>query len=96
MALKFPFPVVQVIWHDACTTYGWEAHDEVDVNEELCTTIGFLVARGPETIVVASSIDLTNNNARIKIPVGMVKTINELQVAIKKVKEVKQDEIPVN
>jgi len=92
MALKFPFPVVQVIWHDACTTYGWEAHDEVDVNEELCTTIGFLVARGPETIVVASSIDLTNNNSRIKIPVGMVKTINELQVAIKKAKEVKQDE----
>jgi hypothetical protein len=87
MALKFPFPVVQIVWHDACTTYGWEAHDEVDVNEELCTTIGFLVARGPETIVVASSIDATNNNSRIKIPVGMVKTINELQVTHKKPKK---------
>ena len=93
MTLKFPFPIVQILWHDACTTYGWEAHDEVDLNEELCTTIGFLIARGPETIVIASSIDDTNNNSRIKIPVGMIKTIKELAVSYKKEKkvEVKED-----
>ncbi len=90
MALKFPFPVVQIVWHDASTTYGWEAHDEVDVGEELCTTIGFLIARGPETIVVASSIDDTNNNSRIKIPVGMVKTINEVNITYKKPKKEKE------
>lgn len=91
---KYPLPLCEVVWHDAVTTYGWEENDEADTNEELVTTIGFVVARGEHTVIVSSTIDKehgTQNNSRIKIPTGMIKTIKELSVSYKKVKE-KKDE----
>jgi hypothetical protein len=53
------------------------------------------VARGENVVVIASSLDQETHamsNSRIKIPVGMIKTIKELTVSYKKNKEVKQDE----
>lgn len=90
--IKYPTPLVEIIWHDAATTFGWEHEDEADTTEELMTTIGFVVAKGEHTIIVASSIDNATgkmNNSRIKIPVGMIKTIRELSVVYKKAKEKK-------
>jgi len=95
MALKFPLPLVEIVWHDACTDSGWESHDKTSTTEELMVTIGFLVARGENVVVIASSLDQETHamsNSRIKIPVGMIKTIKELTVSYKKNKEVKQDE----
>lgn len=90
--IKYPAPLVEVVWHDAATTFGWEHEDEADTTEELMTTIGFIIAKGEHTIIIASSIDNETgkmNNSRIKIPVGMIKTIRELSVVYKKVKEKK-------
>lgn len=88
--IKYPTPLVEVVWHDAATTFGWEHEDEADTTEELMTTIGFVIAKGEHTIIVASSIDNETgkmNNSRIKIPVGMIKTIKELNVSYKKAKK---------
>lgn len=91
--IKYPSPLVEIIWHDAATTFGWEHEDEADTSEELMTTIGFVIAKGEHTIIVASSIDNDTgkmNNSRIKIPVGMIKSIKELTVSYKRVKEKKE------
>ncbi len=99
MALKFPLPLVEIVWLDACTDSGWETHDKASVTDELMVTIGFLVARGENVVVIASSLDQETHamsNSRIKIPGGMIKTIKELTIAYKKNKEVKQDEVSVN
>jgi len=90
---KYPLPLCEVVWHDALTTYGWEDNEEADTNEELMTTIGFIVARGENTIIIASTIDNDGgkmNNSRIKIPVGMIKTIKEVNVSYKKPKKEKE------
>ncbi len=90
---KYPLPLCEVVWHDALTTFGWEDNEEADTNEELVTTIGFIVARGENTIIVASTIDKEHgnqNNSRIKIPVGMIKTIKEVNVSYKKPKKEKE------
>ncbi len=95
MALKFPVNLVEVVWHDACTDSGWETHDKTNITEELMVTIGFLVARSENVIIIASSLDQESHlmsNSRIKIPVGMIKTIRELSVSYKKEKKV---EVPV-
>ncbi len=96
MALKFPLPLVEIVWHDACTDSGWETHDKTNTTEELMVTIGFLVARGENVVVIASSLDQETHamsNSRIKIPVGMIKTIKELTISYKKNKEVKHNEV---
>jgi hypothetical protein len=93
MTIKLKCPLVLVEWHDACTSFGWENEDEVDTSEELMTTIGFVIAKGEHTIIVASSIDNDTgkmNNSRIKIPVGMIKTIKEVNVSYKKPKKEKE------
>lgn len=99
MALKFPLPLVEIVWHDACTDSGWETHEKADITEELMITIGFLVARSPTLVIVASSLDQESHlmsNSRIKIPVGMIKSIRELSVSYKKQKEVNKDVVPGN
>ena len=90
MPIKFPMPLAEIIWHDAETGHGWELHSEVDTKEELMITVGFIVARGETTVVVASSIDKESHcqsNSRIKIPIGMIKSVRELNVTYKKKKE---------
>lgn len=90
--IKYSNPLVEILWHDALTTFGWEHEDEIDTSEELMTTIGFVVAKGDHTIIVASSVDNETgklSNSRIKIPVGMIKSIKELTVSYKKTKEKK-------
>jgi hypothetical protein len=85
--IKYHAPPVEVVWHDAATTFGWEHEDEADTNEELMVTIGFLVAKGEHTIIIASSLDQETgkmNNSRMKIPLGMIKSIKELSVSYKK------------
>lgn len=102
MADKFGLPLVIVEWHDAATGHGWENHEEVDTREELMITVGFIVAKGDSTVVIASSIDKEDHaqsNSRIKIPLGMVKSIKELNISYKKDKKVKEepkDEVPGN
>ena len=93
MADKFGLPLVLVEWHDAATNHGWEAHEAVDTDEELMITVGFVIAKGKNTIVIASSIDKghhAQSNSRIKIPVGMIASIRELNVSYKKEKKVEE------
>jgi len=91
MADKFGLPLVIVEWHDAATGHGWETIEEVDTKEELMITVGFVVGKGENTIVIASSIDKEQHgqsNSRIKIPLGMIKSIKELNISYKKQKKV--------
>lgn len=95
MADKFGLPLVIVEWHDAATTFGWETHEDVDTEEELMITVGFVIAKGKNTIVIASSIDKEHHaqsNSRIKIPVAMITSIRELNISYKKKKQEVEDE----
>ena len=95
MALKFPVPLVEVIWHDASSDSGWETNTTANTSEELIVTIGFLITRGDSVVIISSSLDKEThsmNNSRMKIPIGMIKSVKELQVSYKKVKEEKQNE----
>ena len=88
---KYELPLVEVVWLDAETTHGWEGTEETDMNEVPVTTIGFLVAHNHSCIVIASSIATSVNNSRIKIPIGMVSSIQEISVTKKKAATLKDD-----
>lgn len=87
---KYTNPVVEVIWHDATTTFGWEEKEDVAVDEEICITIGFLIKKGDNVVVISSTIDNSDgnqSNSRIKIPTGMIKSMREVNVNYKKEKQ---------
>lgn len=96
--IKFKQPLIVVIWHDAATDHGWEPHEGVDTEDDLMITVGFLVAKGKNNVVVASSIDEASggmSNSRIKIPVGMIRSIKELNASYKKEKKQQETEIEI-
>lgn len=71
---SYPYPLVRVLWVDAATSHGWESKDEREQTVPLVTTIGFLIHENEHLICVASTIgDSGDHNARISIPIGMVK-----------------------
>lgn len=91
--MKYPFPVVEVIWLDAESTQGWEDEDESDHEIPEVMTIGFLIHKSDAGITVAATAckERTTNN-RLKIPAGMVKSIRYLRGAPKaKPEEAKHD-----
>jgi hypothetical protein len=85
--MKYTRPLLEVMWLDAETTHGWEVHEEVDAEQVPIVTVGFFIKQSPHMLVVASTIDNvegTQSNSRIKIPIGMIVSVKELNTTVKK------------
>jgi len=70
---KFPHRAILVVWDDAEVSNDWQ---EVPKEEELWQgtvyTLGFLVRETEKYLLIASTYDGNNTNARTKIPKGMI------------------------
>jgi hypothetical protein len=81
---SWPFDLVEILWDDAGTSSGWENETAIKPEEELVTTIGFLVKKTKKCFIVAASSYYNEVdeeycfNARIQIPKGMVKKVKVL------------------
>lgn len=69
------FKRVQVVWHDAFSTDAWTDIDGLDKNPLEVTSIGYLVAKTKDTVVVAGTIGQGQACCVIHIPRGMVKSM---------------------
>lgn len=79
----WPYDLVAVKWLDAEAQAGWKSVSEEDDEEELVTSVGFLLKRG-KILTLAATIyynpddgDHTTTN-RMLIPKAMVKKITVL------------------
>jgi len=74
--------LVEIVWFDAATTHGWESDAEVDDSNDPMITVGFLIRKTDDMLIVASSIDYDTgamSNGRIKIPLGMVQSYKTIR-----------------
>ena len=80
--MRYPKQLVEVTWVDAGSTHGWETDTEADLEPEIITTVGFIIAGNKESVIIASTIDATgvSNNCRLKIPVNMITSIKQLKI----------------
>ena len=76
---------VFVEWMDAESIDAWTSLSEVDHTLAAVHTIGYLIAETEDSITVASNLDTKNESASciMKIPMGMIIDIRELQVPTK-------------
>lgn len=87
MSIKRPkqtFPLVEVVWNDACDQEsGWQ--DGVKhPRPHLVLSVGFLLSKGNGHYVLAMDLDEGSlHNGRAQIPSGMVKKIKVLRKADK-------------
>ncbi len=74
-------PLVHVIWDDAFSTDAWTPILNLDKRTEVCHSVGFLVAKTPELVVVAGTVSEDGEACCvIHIPRRMVKSITKVGV----------------
>lgn len=73
------YPMVRVEWDDAATADDWDAVSGLaNLTTEPCETVGFLLHRDSERVVVASSIGGEDGNSATVIPAGCVRKVTTL------------------
>ena len=56
--MKFSHDIVMVTWDDAGELgLGWQQDDQIKPSKQLARTIGFLLAKTREHLVIASTVD---------------------------------------
>ena len=77
--MKFDYPLVECVWLDAETSFGWEEVADTDLSLAVAVTVGFLLARNEHYLSIASTTSGGTCNSRIKIPIKMIQTLVELK-----------------
>lgn len=67
------YPIVLVKWNDASSDDNeWKHEEDLDDNDEIVTTVGYLIKETKNFIWIACSTYEKYNNNRTKIPLGML------------------------
>lgn len=82
--MKFDYPLVECVWLDAETSFGWENVEDTDLSLAEAITVGFLLARNEHYLSIASTTSGGTCNSRIKIPIRMIQTLVELKATRQK------------
>lgn len=73
------YPIVRVLWNDASSDENeWKEDHELDDDDEIVTSVGFLVKQTKNFIWLASSTYDRYTNSRTKIPIPMIKEMGTL------------------
>jgi hypothetical protein len=76
---EIKYPLVMVTWGDACSSDKWQEMGDVDGKALSVTTVGFVVKKGPEVLVLMSTIDANGSVCgEMSIPLGMVTRVRPL------------------
>jgi len=70
--------VILVEWIDAVCSSGWEIDSKPELHP--CTTLGYLITEDTDAIVIASTLSLGSNNARMIIPKAWIKKRKEIHI----------------
>lgn len=79
--MKYDYPLVECLWLDAETSFGWEDVADADLSLAEAITVGFLLAKNEHYLSIASTTSGGTCNSRIKIPIKMIQTLTELKVS---------------
>lgn len=81
--------VILVEWQDAVCGAGWEVDSKPELHP--CSTVGYLIAESDDALLIASTISMDSNNARIAIPKAWIQTRRDINIEAKQRKKQRQD-----
>lgn len=81
--MKTDFPVVEIVWDDAATEMGWDVRPTA-AEPQLCLSLGFLVFENEKYVILASTVSGDHVNSKIQIPRGMIQSMREMNVTVKR------------
>ena len=74
-------PIVYVEWVDAVADNGWASGSKAEVHE--CKTVGFLIDETDHAVCIASTVSMTDTNARMHIPKAWIKNRRKISIEAK-------------
>ena len=79
--MEITHDVLKIVWLDAVAESGWEENATTKkLKLEECITVGFLIEKNKDSLIVASSVSKKENNARMCIPIKWIKSIKKLKI----------------
>jgi hypothetical protein len=55
--LIYKFPLVEIVWDDACSESGWCYVDDTKLSPQHCYTVGFLIFESRDHILIGHTHD---------------------------------------
>jgi hypothetical protein len=71
--------IVEVEWSDIVTRPGWLSHREHETGPMECRTVGYVLKRSEQEIVLSASWSTQDRADTTTIPMGVVHSITELR-----------------
>jgi hypothetical protein len=74
-------PIIYIEWVDAVADNGWASGTKAEVHE--CKTVGFLIDETDNALCIASTVSLSDTNARMHIPKAWIKNRRKISIETK-------------
>lgn len=69
---------VLVAWDDAAHQFGWLDGEEVEVQDSIVHTVGWLLKRTDQMLIIGQSLTGGGHAQTLQIPAGMVRSVTFL------------------
>lgn len=66
--MKYPYPLVEIVWDDACSEGGWHEVKDIKLSPEIVTTVGFLIAENTKYLMLGHTFSGNDFNGKFQIP----------------------------
>jgi len=74
------YPLVTVVWDDACSSGRWQSIAELTGTPKRCNTTGYLLKKTKESVVVSHTVSADGDTCcELTIPTQMVKVVKRLR-----------------
>lgn len=74
-------PIIYIEWVDAVADNGWASGAKAEVHE--CKTVGFLIDETDHAVCIASTVSMSDTNARMHIPKAWIKNRRKISIETK-------------
>ena len=74
-------PLIYIEWVDAVADNGWASGSKAEVHD--CKTVGFLIDETDQAICIASTVSMSDTNARMHIHKAWIKNRRRLSIETK-------------
>lgn len=81
--MNHPYPLVEIQWDDACSDAGWQEFKKIKFEQQVVTTVGFLIAENKSHIIIGHTYSDDDYVGWFQIPKGMIISRKTLKRATK-------------
>jgi hypothetical protein len=81
--MTYPYPLIEVVWDDACSDAGWQEAKKVKFEQQKVTTVGFLIRESRDYLIFGHTFSGDDFVGWFQLPKKMIISRKTLKRATK-------------